>query len=71
MPCNHTRSKLEGHQRCTFDEGTQNGIELERERIIRLAEEWIDDYQGHDSECQCPTKADGLKTFINAIRQTD
>jgi hypothetical protein len=36
MSCQHTRSELTGHLLCTFNEGKQEGIDLERERIGRL-----------------------------------
>jgi len=42
---------------------------LSREQeIIDLAKEWIDEYEGHDGECECRIKAEGLKSFIDYIK---
>jgi len=39
MSCQHTRTGLSGHLLCTFNEGKQEGMDLERERIIRVIED--------------------------------
>jgi hypothetical protein len=43
----------------------EEGVLAERERITKLALNWIDEYEGHDSECDCWIKALGLQQFID------
>jgi hypothetical protein len=44
----------------------ENATLLERARITKLAQQWISEYRGHDSEeCDCRVKAEALENFIN------
>jgi hypothetical protein len=41
------------------------GADYERERITRVALDWISEMRGHDSDCDCEKKAEILEQFIN------
>jgi hypothetical protein len=40
------------------------GVKAERERIIRVANVWVDEMRGHDGECSCTHAANVLSQFI-------
>jgi hypothetical protein len=42
----------------------QSGRNYERERITKLALDWISEMRGHDSDCNCRHEATVLEQFI-------
>ena len=57
--------KMTEEQEQTFTNGINKGRKQERERIIKLAQEWISELRGHDGECNCKHEASVLQTFID------
>jgi len=41
-----------------------SGREYERQRIEKVAQNWIDEMRGHDGECNCRHDANILQRFI-------
>ena len=51
-----------------FNEGFEWGEKQERERIIRIANDWIDEANGHDGECACKHDAIVLEKFVSYLQ---
>lgn len=56
----------------TADLGTRyryrlEGAQLERERIVELAWDWIGEMRGHDGDCSCRHEATILQQFIEHV----
>jgi hypothetical protein len=41
-----------------------SGREYERQRIQKIAENWISEMRGHDGECNCKHESNVLQQFI-------
>ena len=44
------------------------GRQLERERIMKIAEYWISEMKGHDGECTCRHDAEVIQQFIDSLK---
>jgi len=44
------------------------GAKQERERIIKIANDWIDEANGHDGECACKHDAIVLEKFVSYLQ---
>jgi hypothetical protein len=51
-----------------FDFGRKSGIKETEERIIKIANDWINEANGHDGECDCKNDAIVLEKFVSYLQ---
>jgi hypothetical protein len=47
-----------------YQEGLKHGAELEQDRIVQVAWDWIGEMRGHDGDCSCRHESSILQQFI-------